>query len=107
MQEILPKFHHRWIKPFVIIDPARRGLESGVIESIEQLDPCALAYISCSPKNLARDIEIFTQKGWQIKSLQAYDMIPQSSHTECLVLLEPTNQDSTSKRRRPLRWVRR
>ena len=33
VQDILPKFQNKWIHPFVIVDPARRGLESGVIEA--------------------------------------------------------------------------
>jgi 23S rRNA (uracil1939-C5)-methyltransferase len=105
VEDTLDQFKKGWRHPFIVIDPARRGLEAGVSDAIQEMNPCAIAYVSCNPRTLAKDVREFAEKGWRIKSLKAYDMIPQSSHTECMVLLESPNRDEQKNSRKPLRWV--
>jgi 23S rRNA (uracil1939-C5)-methyltransferase len=75
--------------PVVLLDPARRGLEDGVIDAVGSLDPSAIAYLSCNPRSMARDLSEFLRAGWHVESLRAYDMFPQTSHVEMLALLLP------------------
>ena len=91
-------------RPFVVVDPARRGLESFVIDSLHQHLPCAIAYISCSPRSFAEDIADFVSRGWKVSSMQAYDMIPNSAHVEMMALLEPS-ESLQSQFRKPRRKI--
>ena len=52
--------------PVVVVDPARRGLEDGVLEQIIDLNPLKLIYVSCGPRALARDIRILLELGWSV-----------------------------------------
>ena len=45
-------------------------------------------YISCNPSTFARDVKLFSEKGYVLKKLQAVDMFPQTSHIECVGLIE-------------------
>ncbi|HRX64179.1 MAG TPA: methyltransferase domain-containing protein, partial [Candidatus Absconditabacterales bacterium] len=74
----------------VIVDPPREGLHKNVIERIENLkkeNKFELLYISCNPTTMARDIELFVEKGFKIKSLQPVDMFPQTHHIETVGVL--------------------
>ncbi len=74
----------------VIIDPPREGLHPKVIDMIAQLaqnQKFKLLYISCNPITMARDVELFNEKGFNLKSLQAMDMFPHTHHIECIGLL--------------------
>ncbi len=106
--DVLPEMKRRTEGqgPVVMVDPARRGLEDGVIESIEDLQPAALAYLSCNPRALARDLAIFTRRGWTVRSLQAYDMFPQTAHLETLSLLLPPSAPKVTRRAPQRRRVR-
>jgi 23S rRNA (uracil1939-C5)-methyltransferase len=75
--------------PVVLVDPARRGLEPDVIEGILSLQPSAVAYISCAPRSMARDLAQFQAAGWTFDRPRAYDMFPQTAHVELFTVLQP------------------
>ena len=75
--------------PFLVVDPARRGLEVGVVEELDAMNPVAIAYVSCHPKSLARDLAAFQALGWTVEDSKVYDMFPNTVHLESLVLLTP------------------
>ena len=52
-----------------------------------ELDLKEVVYISCNASTLARDIKLFSDKGYELKKLQAVDMFPQTAHVECVVLM--------------------
>jgi 23S rRNA (uracil1939-C5)-methyltransferase len=91
--------------PVVVVDPARRGLEAGVIDGLLDLAPARLAYLSCNPRTMARDMAAFTAAGWSIQSLRAYDMFPQTAHVETLGILTPPDAPPPVTRRGPRRRV--
>ena len=76
---------------FIVVDPARRGLESYVIDSLHRYTPKAIAYVSCSPRSFAEDLQDFVSRGWKVSSVRAYDMIPNSVHLEMMAILEPSD----------------
>jgi 23S rRNA (uracil1939-C5)-methyltransferase len=75
--------------PFVVVDPARRGLEEGVIEELQELQPAGILYVSCSAANLATDLKRFLELGWSVEWTELFDMFPQTPHAESLTLLLP------------------
>ena len=71
----------------VVVNPPRPGVEGGGMRAIKKLGPARLAYLSCNPFTLLRNLaEILDEYG--IRSLAVYDMFPQTRHFESLALLE-------------------
>ncbi|GHV20961.1 hypothetical protein FACS189428_0700 [Clostridia bacterium] len=74
----------------VVIDPPRDGLHKNVIDRIANLKKeynFKLLYISCNPVTMARDVELFLEKGFSLKEVQPVDMFPHSQHCECIGVL--------------------
>ena len=91
--------------PCVTVNPARRGLEEGVIDGILELKPRRLAYVSCNPRSLARDLAHFKGAGWSIGEIELFDMFPNTPHVETLVTLEPPGAMKIQPARPPKRRV--
>jgi 23S rRNA (uracil1939-C5)-methyltransferase len=72
---------------FVLLDPPRAGAESAVIKGIIDLRPAAIAYVSCDPATLARDLKKLIAGGYAIDSMAAFDLFPQTHHVETVVRL--------------------
>jgi 23S rRNA (uracil1939-C5)-methyltransferase len=106
--ELLPQIEEatRGRAPLVVVDPARRGLEEGVIADLLRLEPALIAYLSCNPRALARDLSLLLAQGWKLRSLRAYDMFPQTAHVETLAMLEPPVAPSPTTRAPQRRIVR-
>jgi tRNA/tmRNA/rRNA uracil-C5-methylase (TrmA/RlmC/RlmD family) len=49
----------------------------------------AVAYVSCDPATLARDIAVFAGFGWRLDGLRAFDIFPMTHHVECVAALIP------------------
>ena len=93
--------------PKVVVDPARRGLEDGVADAILSLAPSRIAYVSCNPKALARDLVEFRARGWTVRPIELFDMFPNTPHVECVAILDPVIANETPTRRAPQRKLAR
>ncbi len=91
------------LRPVVILDPARRGLEQGVGPALLDLRPRRVIYVSCNARALARDVRNFLGRGFELKSLRPFDMFPNTPHIELVALLEPTDVGEEPARRSPRR----
>jgi len=103
----MPDVHKRLggRRPVVVVNPARRGLEDGVIEEIVKLDPRRIGYISCNPRALARDLAQLRERGFTIGELELFDMFPNTPHVETLVVLEGKPSKDKREPRAPRRKV--
>ncbi len=103
--EVLPELAKRFAgtRPLVSVNPARRGLEEGVVQAIAELAPARVVYVSCNPKALARDIAAFQALGFRLEGdLELFDMFPNTAHVEVVAtLLGPESEEP--KRRAPRR----
>lgn len=70
----------------VIVDPPRNGLAPKTIDTISEMKPKRLVYVSCNPTSLARDAALFAKTGYQLQSVQPVDMFPQTYHIENVAL---------------------
>lgn len=71
----------------VVLDPPREGAPE-VVAGLAGLSPRAVAYVSCDPVTLSRDLKPLLAAGLRIESVQAFDMFPRTHHFETLVWLQ-------------------
>lgn len=74
----------------VIIDPPRAGCDAAVIDHIVRIAPERVVYVSCNPSTLARDLKIFSEKGYEPKIAHPFDLFPRTEHVETVCLLLKT-----------------
>jgi 23S rRNA (uracil1939-C5)-methyltransferase len=87
-EEILPKWVKKGWKPdVVIVDPPRTGLDQKLLNTLLQVEAKKIVYVSCNPSTLAKDIQVLSSK-YKVEYIQPVDMFPQTSHVECVVLVE-------------------
>jgi len=71
----------------VVVDPPRGGLDAQVIKAIVSWSPETIVYVSCNSVTLARDLKRFEQLGYKPEVMQMFDLYPQTSHIETIVML--------------------
>ena len=87
-EDVLPKWVKKgWHPDVIIVDPPRTGLDNQLIQTILQVKPKKLIYVSCNPSTLAKDIQLLN-RAYDVNYIQPVDMFPQTSHVENVVLLE-------------------
>ena len=72
---------------FILLDPPRTGAESRVIAGVLGLKPQRISYVSCDPATLARDLKKLIAGGYNLTSVRAFDMFPQTHHIETVAHL--------------------
>lgn len=76
-----------WPTPdVVVLNPPRRGVESRLAAHLEQGGPAYVLYSSCNSASLARDLALMPS--YRVQRAQVFDMFPQTTHSEVLVLLQ-------------------
>ena len=71
----------------VVMNPSRAGAHRKVVDWLVRSDARRLAYLSCDPGTLARDLAGLVEGGWRLASVQPIDMMPQTRAVEALALL--------------------
>lgn len=71
----------------VCVDPPRKGLAEDVVDTIADMGPQRVVYVSCDPGTLGRDVKRFAGRGYTLKRAVAVDMFPRTAHVETVVLL--------------------
>ena len=83
-EEVLPKWVKKgWNPDVMVVDPPRTGLDNQLLQTILQVKPEKLIYVSCNPSTLAKDIQTLSAK-YEVKYIQPVDMFPQTAHVECI-----------------------
>jgi len=72
----------------VTLNPPRKGADEATRAAIALAAPRRIVYMSCDPTTLARDLDWFATRGWRTRSVDPFDMLPQTEHVECVALLE-------------------
>ena len=93
--DVAKKLAQEHLRPDVItVDPPRKGLAPDVVESIAEMQPERVVYVSCDSATMARDVKRFAELGYTATRAAAVDMFPRADHIETVVLLSHKKPDS-------------
>ena len=74
-----------------VLDPPRAGAGAEVSQRLARPGPGMslrrVAYVSCDPATLARDLAVFLRYGWRLDALRGFDAFPMTHHVECVATL--------------------
>ena len=95
-EEVLPeKYEKEQIyADVIVVDPPRKGCEESVLDTMVQMEPKRIVYVSCDSATLARDLKYLCERGYEMKKVKAIDQFPQTEHVETVVLLSKGEVDS-------------
>ena len=96
-EEVLPEFYNKqketdskndMLHPDVIVvDPPRKGCDEKCLETMLQMEPEKIVYVSCDSATLARDLKILCEEKYELKAWQCYDQFCRTVHVETVVQL--------------------
>ena len=72
----------------VVVDPPRPGLSRAAASALVSWSPRRIVYVSCDPTTLARDVRRLRDGGYVLRSIEAFDLFPETPHVEVLAVLE-------------------
>ena len=72
----------------IVLDPPRAGISGKALKRVIELNAKHIVYVSCNPGTQARDIEILSEAGYQLKKISLVDQFPHTSHVEAIAKFE-------------------
>lgn len=82
---VIPKWYEAGNKADVlVVDPPRKGCDEALLQTIIEMKPKKVVYVSCNPATLARDLRILEDGGYRTVEVQPVDMFPHTMHVECV-----------------------
>jgi len=93
-ESVVPKLYERGVTAdVVVVDPPRKGCEESLLETIVQMGPERVVYVSCDSATLARDVRILGDRGYEVRQVQPVDMFPNCEDVETVCLLSKLHSD--------------
>lgn len=71
----------------VVVDPPRKGCDEALLETILQILPKKVVYVSCDSATLARDLAYLCSRGYGVEKVQVVDQFPWTVHVESVALI--------------------
>lgn len=71
----------------VVLDPPRSGAGREVVDALAELGASQLVYVACDPVALARDLGLLRERGYELVTLRAFDLFPNTHHVEAVASL--------------------
>jgi 23S rRNA (uracil1939-C5)-methyltransferase len=88
-ETVIPKWYKEGnAADVLVVDPPRKGCDEALLQTIIEMKPKKVVYVSCNPATLARDLRILEDGGYKTVEVQPVDMFPQTTHVETVALLE-------------------
>ena len=95
-EEVLPEYYDRYQREHngetahadvIVVDPPRKGCEESLLQTMVDMQPEKIVYVSCDSATLARDVKYLRANGYELRKVRAVDQFPHTVHTEACVLL--------------------
>lgn len=100
-EEVLPQFYQKekaegrkGRADVIVVDPPRKGCDPICLETMLQMQPDRIVYVSCDSATLARDLKILCDGGYELKKVRPVDQFPHTMHVETVVLLSQQKPDT-------------
>lgn len=92
-EDVVPKMYdHGMRADVVVVDPPRKGCDGVLIDTIVNMSPQRIVYVSCNPATLARDVSILRKEGYLVDRITPVDMFPMTMHVETVCLLSKCSE---------------
>ena len=91
-EEVIPRLYEEEgiAADIVVVDPPRKGCDERLLETILQISPEKIVYVSCNPATWARDLVVLKEGGYVLKEVQPVDQFSHSVHVEVVSMLQKT-----------------
>lgn len=88
-EEVIPRLYEEEgiTADIVVVDPPRKGCDEKLLETILQIAPKKIVYVSCNPATWARDLVVLKEGGYELKEVQPVDQFSHSVHVEVVSML--------------------
>ena len=85
---VIPKLYAEGIRAdVVVVDPPRKGCDEALLNTLVEMKPQRIVYVSCNPSTLARDLKYLSGHGFEVREVQPVDMFPWTGHVEAIILM--------------------
>ena len=95
-EEVLPREYKKngVYADVIVVDPPRKGCDETLLETMIEMNPDRIVYVSCDSATLARDLKYLCERGYELRKVCPVDQFGMTVHVETVVLLSHKKADS-------------
>lgn len=96
-EEVLPREYKKngVYADVIVVDPPRKGCDETLLETMVEMNPERIVYVSCDSATLARDLKYLCKRGYELRKVCPVDQFGMTVHVETVVLLSQQKPDDT------------
>ena len=94
-EEVLPREYKKngVYADVIVVDPPRKGCDETLLETMVEMNPERIVYVSCDSATLARDLKYLCERGYELRKVCPVDQFGMTVHCETVVLLSQQKPD--------------
>ena len=94
-EEVLPREYKKngVYADVIVVDPPRKGCDETLLETMVEMNPERIVYVSCDSATLARDLKYLCERGYELRKVCPVDQFGMTIHVETVVLLSHNKPD--------------
>ena len=94
-EEVLPREYKKngVYADVIVVDPPRKGCDETLLETMIEMNPERIVYVSCDSATLARDLKYLCERGYELRKVCPVDQFGMTVHVETVVLLSHKKPD--------------
>ena len=94
-EEVLPREYKKngVYADVIVVDPPRKGCDETLLETMIEMNPERIVYVSCDSATLARDLKYLCERGYELRKVCPIDQFGMTVHVETVVLLSHKKPD--------------
>lgn len=89
-EEVLPEQYekNRVYADVIVVDPPRKGCDETLLQTMVEMSPKRIVYVSCDSATLARDLKYLCENGYELTKVKPIDQFPMTVHVEVIIKME-------------------